>query len=93
MPSSTGFVNSPTALAAAYNKVFVAGGSRGVGRCIVDKLLENGSQVVTLVRDEADRRVKALVLDDLTTRGEGAYRHSEGPVGHHRPLQVGLADP
>jgi nucleoside-diphosphate-sugar epimerase len=54
MPSSTGFVNSPTALAAAYNKVFVAGGSRGVGRCIVDKLLENGCQVVTLVRDEAD---------------------------------------
>lgn len=42
-----------TALAAAtYKKVFVAGGSRGVGRCVIDKLLENGSQVVALVRDE-----------------------------------------
>jgi uncharacterized protein YbjT (DUF2867 family) len=37
----------------AYKKVFVAGASRGVGRIIVDKLLENNSQVVALVRDEA----------------------------------------
>lgn len=37
-----------------YKKIFVAGGSRGVGRCVIDQLLENGyNQVVALVRDEA----------------------------------------
>jgi nucleoside-diphosphate-sugar epimerase len=34
----------------AINKVFVAGGSKGVGRCIVEKLVANGKQVVALVR-------------------------------------------
>ena len=33
-----------------YKKVFVAGGSRGVGRHIVEKLVSNGKQVVALVR-------------------------------------------
>jgi nucleoside-diphosphate-sugar epimerase len=53
--------SSSTALCAKYKKVFVAGGSRGVGRCIIDKLLSSddgdGSgdrQVVALVRDPAD---------------------------------------
>mmetsp|Transcript_9814 Transcript_9814/g.13872 ORF Transcript_9814/g.13872 Transcript_9814/m.13872 type:complete len:277 (+) Transcript_9814:179-1009(+) len=37
-----------------YDKVFVAGGSRGVGKHIVEKLVANGHQVVALVRsDEA----------------------------------------
>mmetsp|Transcript_3827 Transcript_3827/g.8520 ORF Transcript_3827/g.8520 Transcript_3827/m.8520 type:complete len:275 (-) Transcript_3827:159-983(-) len=35
-----------------YKKVFVAGGSKGVGRIVVDKLLESGSEVVALVRSE-----------------------------------------
>ena len=47
---------SPSAVSAApFNKVFVAGGSRGVGRSIVDKLLsgEEGCQVVALIRDKS----------------------------------------
>jgi nucleoside-diphosphate-sugar epimerase len=40
--------------ATKYQKVFVAGGSRGVGRCIIDQLLEQNREVVTLVRDEND---------------------------------------
>jgi uncharacterized protein YbjT (DUF2867 family) len=34
----------------AIKKVFVAGGSKGVGRCIVEKLAAQGKQVVALVR-------------------------------------------
>lgn len=37
-----------------YKKVFVAGGSKGVGRIVVDKLAAAGAEVVALVRsDEA----------------------------------------
>ena len=36
----------------SYKKVFVAGGSKGVGRLVVDKLLAAGSDVVVLVRSE-----------------------------------------
>lgn len=35
-----------------YGKVFVAGGSKGVGRIVIDKLVERGSEVVALVRRE-----------------------------------------
>ena len=58
--------SSTTALAAAtWKKVFVAGGSRGVGRCVIDKLLENGSEVVALVRSPED--CQALnALDGVT---------------------------
>jgi len=44
-----------------YKKVFVAGGSKGVGRIVVDKLLSAGSEVVALVRsDEAVGELSAL---------------------------------
>ncbi|KAL7473948.1 hypothetical protein ACHAXS_014315 [Conticribra weissflogii] len=44
-----------------YKKVFVAGGSKGVGRIVVDKLLESGSDVVALVRsDEAVSELSSL---------------------------------
>lgn len=47
--------------AGPYNKVFVAGGSKGVGRIIVDKLVGMGAQVVALVRsDEAVEELSAL---------------------------------
>ena len=36
----------------AYKKVFVAGGSRGVGRLVVDKLVAQGKEVVAMVRTE-----------------------------------------
>lgn len=41
-----------TALCMSYKKVFVAGGSRGVGRCVVEKLSKLGIDVVALVRSE-----------------------------------------
>jgi nucleoside-diphosphate-sugar epimerase len=45
--------SSSSAMHAAvnYKKVFVAGGSKGVGRCVVDQLLQQGSEVVCLIRD------------------------------------------
>ena len=52
---------SSTALNVKYKKVFVAGGSRGVGRCVIDKLLANGSEVVALVRsDDAVAELSAI---------------------------------
>jgi NADPH:quinone reductase-like Zn-dependent oxidoreductase len=48
-PSSS---SRTSALQMAYKNVFVAGGSRGVGRLVIDKLLENGSQVKALVRSQ-----------------------------------------
>lgn len=45
--------HSSTTALDVYKKVFVAGGTRGVGRYIVDKLLDQGSEVVALVRDPA----------------------------------------
>jgi len=35
-----------------YKKVFVAGGTRGVGRCLIDKLRSIGMDVVALARSE-----------------------------------------
>ena len=37
-----------------YQKVFVAGGTKGVGRCIVDQLVAQGRQVVVLARNTED---------------------------------------
>jgi uncharacterized protein YbjT (DUF2867 family) len=46
--------SSITSMYATYKKVFVAGGSKGVGRCIVDllRVKDDIEQVVALVRDE-----------------------------------------
>jgi len=45
----------------SYKKVFVAGGSRGVGRCIIDQLTSSGAEVVALVRsDEAAEELNAI---------------------------------
>jgi len=45
----------------SYKKVFVAGGSKGVGRLVVDKLLAAGSDVVAMVRsDDAVKELSAL---------------------------------
>lgn len=52
---------SDVAAKKCYDKVFVAGGTKGVGRIIVDKLLESGSQVVVLCRsDESIAELSAL---------------------------------
>jgi nucleoside-diphosphate-sugar epimerase len=73
---SRSFVSSTAISAAAYNKVFVAGGSRGVGRSIIDQLLAQGSQVVALVRDKdvcaelnAIEGVTAVIGDAFDQKG------------------------
>ena len=44
-----------------YKKVFVEGGSKGVGRLVVEKLIADGVEVVTLVRsDEAVDELSAV---------------------------------
>ncbi|CAM9855501.1 unnamed protein product, partial [Pylaiella littoralis] len=65
-----------TGLEMAYGKVFVAGGAKGVGRAIIDKLVEQGSEVVALVRREdakaeldAIKGVSAVVCDALDLKG------------------------
>jgi uncharacterized protein YbjT (DUF2867 family) len=45
----------------SYKKIFVAGGSKGVGRLVIDELIGNNVQVVALVRsDEAMEELNAL---------------------------------
>lgn len=65
----------------SYKKVFVAGGSKGVGRLVVDKLLAAGSEVVALVRsDEAVEELSAL--DGVTAiKGDAMdYKSVEGSI-------------
>jgi uncharacterized protein YbjT (DUF2867 family) len=72
---------SSTALNAKYKKVFVAGGSKGVGRCIVDKLVASGSEVVALVR--SDESVAELSAIDGVTAIQGNaldYKTVEGAI-------------
>ena len=45
-------INDASTTALHAQKVFVAGGSRGLGRCIVNQLVDQGKDVVTLVRSE-----------------------------------------
>jgi len=45
----------------AYSKVFVAGGSKGAGRLVIDKLVEEDIEVVALVRsDDAVAELNAI---------------------------------
>ncbi|KAL7440995.1 hypothetical protein ACHAXH_007964 [Discostella pseudostelligera] len=65
----------------SYKKVFVAGGSKGVGRLVVDKLVSTGANVVALVR--SDDSVKELsALDGVTAiRGDAMdYKTVEGAM-------------
>lgn len=73
--------SSSTALNAKYKKVFVAGGSRGVGRCVIDKVIANGSEVVALVRsDEAVAELSAI--EGVTAiKGDALdYKSVEGAI-------------
>lgn len=72
---------SSTALNAKYKKVFVAGGSRGVGRCVIDKLLANGSEVVALVRSE-ESVAELSAIDGVTAVQGNAldYKTVEGAI-------------
>jgi nucleoside-diphosphate-sugar epimerase len=52
LSSSMNAVGNGSSLQMAYKKVFVAGGTRGVGLAVVEKLAANGVEVVALVRTE-----------------------------------------
>lgn len=72
---------SSSALDAKYKKVFVAGGSKGVGRLLVDKLIADGSEVVALVR--SDEAVADLSAIDGVTCVQGDafdYKTVEGAI-------------
>ncbi len=67
----------------SYKKVFVAGGSKGVGRLVVDKLLAAGSDVVALARSEdAVAELSALGAGRVTAiRGDAMdYKTVEGAM-------------
>lgn len=64
-----------------YKKVFVAGGSRGVGRHIVDKLVANGSEVVALVRDDASVKELTSISGVSAIQGDAFdYKAVEGAM-------------
>jgi uncharacterized protein YbjT (DUF2867 family) len=52
LPRTLNAVENGSSLHMAHKKVFVAGGTRGVGRFVVDKLREKGIEVVALARSE-----------------------------------------
>jgi len=67
--------------AGPYKKVFVAGGSKGVGRSVIDKLVGEGSEVVALVR--SDEAVADLSSIDGVTAVQGDafdYKTVEGAM-------------
>jgi len=73
--------DSSSALCAKYKKVFVAGGSKGVGRCIVDKLIAEGSEVVALVRsDEAVAELSAIEGVTAVQGDAFDYKTVEGAI-------------
>ena len=65
----------------AYKKVFVAGGSKGVGRLIIDKLLADGSEVVALLRSD-DQIEEIGALEGVTAiKGDAFdYKSIEGAM-------------
>lgn len=77
-----------TGLQMGYGKVFVAGGAKGVGRAVIDKLVQQGSEVVALVRREdakaeLDAVKGGLKLKKIIT-GVAAYTNNSTPFfcGH-----------
>lgn len=72
---------SSTALNAKYKKVFVAGGSRGVGRCVIDKLIADGSEVVALVRSDESVTELSAIEGVTAIKGDALdYKTVEGAI-------------
>ena len=67
-----GVVNQGSALHMAYQKVFVAGGTKGVGRCIIDKLVQSGVEVVALARS-AECVAELNAIDGVTAVAGDAF--------------------
>ena len=73
-PSRFSSTWSTTTSLDAYKKVFVAGGSKGVGRAVIDKLLAEGSQVVALLRSN-DAVAELSALDGVTAIQGDAFEY------------------
>jgi nucleoside-diphosphate-sugar epimerase len=73
--------SSSTSLNAKYKKVFVAGGTRGVGRNVIDKLIANGSEVVALARSD-DAVAELSAIEGVTAvQGDALdYKIVEGAI-------------
>ncbi len=72
---------SESALFAKFKKVFVAGGSKGVGRSVVDKLIAEGSEVVALLRSD-DAVAELGAIEGVTAiQGDAFdYKTVEGAI-------------
>lgn len=65
----------------SYKKVFVAGGSKGVGRLVVDKLVSSGSNVVALVRSDKSVEELSAIKGVTAIRGDAMdYKTVEGAM-------------
>jgi len=76
-------MSADAAASASYQKVFVAGGSKGVGKMIVDKLISSGtaSEVVALVRSEEAEKALSGINGVATVRGDAfVYKDVEGAM-------------
>lgn len=84
--SSTATPSTTRELTTTYEKVFVAGGSRGVGRAIIDKLLASSPTltVVALLRsDESIADLSTSAYSDRVTTVKGDafdYKTVEGAI-------------
>ena len=68
--------SSSSSSSSKYKKIFVAGGSKGVGHAIVTKLSERGTEVIALVRSEESKKeldkidgVTAILGDAFDQKG------------------------
>jgi FlaA1/EpsC-like NDP-sugar epimerase len=74
--STSLLMTSSSSSSSKYKKVFVAGGSKGVGHAIVQKLSERGTEVIALVRSEESKKeldkiegVTAILGDAFDQKG------------------------
>lgn len=70
-------------LTTSYEKVFVAGGSRGVGRAIIDKLLASSPTLTVVALLRSDESIADLATVDRVTTIQGDafdYKTVEGAI-------------
>ena len=73
--------DSTTSLSMAYKKVFVAGGSRGVGLSVIEKLVAAGSEVVALLRSDEAIAELSEMTGVSTIKGDAFdYKAVEGAM-------------
>lgn len=72
---------SDAAAKSKYSKVFVAGGTRGVGRFVVEKLSSSGTQVVALARSDESIAELSAIDGVAAVKGDAFdYKSVEGAM-------------